>query len=272
MLVEPLNPYAPPQPDSGAAQSPQRLDTLADIFLKGTTLYVSNAPALLGVVAVICGPLELLRTYHYYFIASAVANGESYFVGWLLDELVRLLFFGATIAIGNSAMREERPTIWYGVRHGIDAWPRMIVTELVVGSITLLALLVFIVPGVYVICRSALVGQIAVIERLGGMASMKRSFQLTEGQSFRYFALLGALTAIMLFLSAVLWLPMTLVPELNQWLVAAGLSLAVDVINGWSRLVLVAAYWAAAKPLGKWGEEPMMPAEADADHEAGASG
>src|SRR5262249_7078319 len=137
-------------------------------------------------------------------------------------------------------------------------WPRMIGTRIVVSLITLLALVLFIVPAIYVGVRSLLAEPVAVIERLNGMTSMKRSFELTHGSFWRYFVLGTVSIGFLLVVSVSAGLPTAIFPEIDHWLLNAGLSLLVDLVAGWVELVFVAAYWASARRAIPIQDEPAI--------------
>jgi len=186
--VQPINPYAPPLHSEGILRADGVPATLWEILLAGLSLYGTNAAAVIGVTVAVWLPIELLQSYYDYFVANANEIGGSVRMTLWIENLIGVIAIAGVIAIGNAAMKGERPSIWFGLRSGLEAWPRMVGTRIVVGIITLLALVLFVVPGIYVGVRAALAEQAAVIERLNGMTSMKRSFQLTQGEFWRYFS------------------------------------------------------------------------------------
>jgi len=269
--VQPLNPYASPQHPEGVLRAAIVPATLGEILLTGVSLYAANAPTVIGVTVAIWLPIEVLQSYYEYFVADSQNIGRSIRMSLWMENLIGVIPIAGVIAIGNAAMKGERPSIWFGLRSGLEAWPRMVGTRIVVGIITILALVLFIVPGIYVGVRAALAEPVAVIERLNGMTSMKRSFQLTQGDFWRYLFLAVVSLGVVFLFGALTAIPATVFPEIDHWLLSASLSLLVDVISAWPVLVFVAAYWASAKPLGETGATDDL-VMASQINEAGASG
>src|SRR4051794_12049840 len=97
-----------------------------------------------------------MQSYYDYFLADAEDIGRTFRISLWIENLIGIIPTAGIIAIGNAAMKGQRPSIWFGLRSGLEAWPRMVGTRIVVGFITLLALVLFIIPGLYVGVRSAL--------------------------------------------------------------------------------------------------------------------
>jgi hypothetical protein len=248
MSMEPTNPYASPQeagPDASQIAPPV---SLLEIITRGISLYVGNAPAVIGLMVLIMGPVELMQTYYNYFIRSAADPGGAFSMSYWIEVLVGILPTAGTIAIGDAAMRGERPNIWLGLRAGLEAWPRMILTRIIVSFFTLIGMIAFVIPGVYFAVRSVLAESVTVIEHANGMDSVRRSFELTLGQFWRYLVLSAATVVLLFVLGMLVAIPGALFPDIDHWLLSAGLALLVDVLAGVPLMIFVAGYWASAHP------------------------
>ena len=238
----------PPQHADGITRPIGPPTTVGEILLAGLSLYGANAAAVIGVTVAIWLPIELLQSYYEYFVADASDVGRSFGMTIWIENLLGVIPIASVVAIGNAAMNGERPSIWFGLRSGLEAWPRMVGTRIIVGLITILGLVVFVVPGIYFAVRTTLAEQAAVIERMNPMASTQRSFQLTQGTFWRYFFLDAICVGFMFFVGALTQIPAVIFPEYNHWVLSAILALIVDAVSAWPVLVLVAAYWASARP------------------------
>jgi hypothetical protein len=245
--VQPVNPYMPPQHADGITRPIGPPTTVGEILLAGLSLYGANAAAVIGVM-VIWLPIELLQSYYEYFVADPSDIGRSFSMTIWIENLIGVIPIAGVIAIGNAAMKGERPSIWFGLHSGLEAWPRMVGTRIVVSIISILGLVACVGPGIYIAVRTTVAEQVAVIERMNPMASTQRSFQLTQGSFWRYFLLDVICVGFMFFVGALITIPSTILPEYDHWLLSAALALIVDIVSAWPVLVLVAAYWASAKP------------------------
>jgi hypothetical protein len=244
--MEPANPYASPHEAGAGPPPPRPPDTFLEIIATGISLYIGNAPAIVVLVVLIMGPMELMQSYYDYFIRSATDIGGALGASFWIKNIIGILPTAGIVAIGDAAMRGQRPTVWFGLRAGLEAWPRMILTRIIVSLITLLGLVAFIIPGVYFGIRSGLAELVIVIERANSMPAIQRSFELTLGRFWCFFLLSSAVVAFMFVLGVLTQLPSELFPERDHWILTASLSLLVDVLAGLPVLVFVAGYWASA--------------------------
>ena len=251
--MESINPYATPDALEGAPVQPQVPSTFGEILVQSVSLLVANAPTVLGVSLIIWTPFELFRSYYAYFLADPELAAGSEF--WI-ENLIGIWPSAAVMAIGHAAMKGERPSIWFGLRAGLQAWLPLLGTRIVVGILTLLAAFAFIIPAFYVAVRALLAEPATVAERCSGMSAMNRSFNLTQGTFWRhfflalvvaiYFVLLGVVSELPTLLFLVFDFEQDLVPD--HWLVAAASSLFIDLAISWPPLLYVTAYWAATSP------------------------
>lgn len=260
--MESINPYATPDALEGAPVQPQIPSTFGEILVHSVSLLLTNAPTVLGVSLIIWTPFELFRSYYAYFLADPeLAEGSQFWI----ENLIGLWPSAAVMAIGHAAMKGERPSIWFGLRAGLQAWLPLLGTRIIVGILTLLAGFAFIIPAFYVAVRALLAEPATVAERCSGMSAMNRSFHLTQGAFWRHFFL--ALVAVIYFvllaivseLPALLWVLFDVEQNLlpDHWLVATASSLLIDLAISWPPLLYVVAYWAATRPGRSAPTEPL---------------
>jgi hypothetical protein len=246
-----INPYASPQVDQHGSQ-PRAIPTaVGEILSAGTTLYVNHFWTWVAMVVVVWGPLELAGSYLEYFVIDAEDVGRTFQMNALFEGIFGIVVAGGVIQMGSDAWRGE-PISWTrGLAQGLAAWPRLFTTRLVGGIVLILGIVLFIVPGLYVAVRIALADAVSVLERKSGMAALPRSMELTYRKFFRYLALSFVTYGPLIVLSAVHQMPLVMFPEINHWIVAAALTLTIDLATPWIILVFVAAY------LSETAEEPF---------------
>ncbi len=246
--MEPINPYASPHATGASPGQVAPPASLLEIITRGISLYIGNAPAIIVLVVLIMGPVYLMQVYYNYFVRSAADAGGMLSMSYWIVVLVGIVPTAGVIAIGDAAMRGQRPSVWFGLQAGLEAWPRMIVTRILVSMITLIGLFALVIPGVYFLVRSVLAESVTVIEHANGTDSIRRSFDLTVGQFWRYFVLSAGTVIFLMILRNLTKLPAALFPEMDHWILSAGLALLVDVLAGLPLLIFVAGYWASAQP------------------------
>lgn len=95
---------------------------------------------------------------------------------------------GAGVAAwGNAAvwalyLDRARPTLAQAIARGAALWPRLMLVQLLTGPAVALGLLLWFVPGLYVLARLVAAGPALVAERpLGAARAVTRSLALTRG-------------------------------------------------------------------------------------------
>jgi hypothetical protein len=142
------------------------------LFL-GLTLAVVVPYTLIVVLA--NGSTPLGQQHH-----GAVATLTLALVGALLvTPLVSALHINALVVIGEG----QRPKLLEVAVRGVRVLPVVAAAEIVAGIGTLLGFVAFIVPGVILLIRWAVVAQTAALERVDWLGALRRSAELTAGNS-----------------------------------------------------------------------------------------
>ena len=84
-------------------------------------------------------------------------------------------------------------------------WP-LIISGMIRGIASFLAMILFIIPGIYVWSRYATVGAVAVLENRGGNDSADRAWKLSQDRAWHCFATLFVATVIYLALAGLVML------------------------------------------------------------------
>jgi hypothetical protein len=99
----------------------------------------------------------------------------------LIGPLISALHVQAVRAAGDG----ERPRIFDVARLGLRALPVVAAAEIIAGLGVLGGLVLFVLPGIYLLIRWAVVAQAAAIERTDWMGALRRSGELMRGNYFR---------------------------------------------------------------------------------------
>jgi hypothetical protein len=122
----------------------------------------------------------------------ATAGGAVIAAGIVVVLLVALLAAGTFYVIGGSSARDERISVGQAYAASSRKLIPFVALYLILLLVSLVGLLLFIVPGIIFIGRSALAPIAMFEENLGPIAALKRSFNLTKGHLNE---MLGALFA-----------------------------------------------------------------------------
>jgi hypothetical protein len=142
-------------------------------------------------------------------IAPSGLNAFAVMQQWVFDHWFVLIIEGVIGAIGHVTvyamlLRKEAMTLAAAFRVGIVFLPSLVVANLLIGLIFGFGLILFIVPGFYLMARTSVAGAAMVAEsRLDPAAAIGRSVSLSRGNGWRIF--------IMFALIFVIWAVTTMV-------------------------------------------------------------
>jgi uncharacterized membrane protein len=111
---------------------------------------------------------------------------------------------------------------------GFKNWGPLLANRIVAGLFIALGLLAFIVPGVILALRYALLDSVVIIEGQGSSAARRRSTELTEGIRRELFGLVGLFYVALIFASMVIYIPVGLLEESGRF--STPMIMAMEVI------------------------------------------
>jgi hypothetical protein len=150
-----------------------------------------------------------------------------------------VVYAAARIKQGKSVSYGEAMSV------GLRSWGRLFGARLVAGIFIALGLLLFILPGIYLLVRWALLDTAVILETAGISESRRRSSQLVRGSEFQ---IIG--TAILFFLGlfmlgTVVGVPLEMMNAMNNFFVSAIVDCVMDVAYGVMGIALFLYYWEA---------------------------
>ena len=111
-------------------------------------------------------------------------------MGYVLDLLISPLSSGGILFLLSQHARGLRPGFREGFLAGLRLWTSMVVTQLIVGMVTLFGFLLLIIPGLILAVRTALASPALVERRLLPAQAVKQSWEVTHDQAWRTLAYL----------------------------------------------------------------------------------
>lgn len=154
------------------------------------------------------------------YIAFFAVDEESAFrvmqVAALIEGVFGPIYLGAMIyALWN--IKSGRPVgYWEAIGVGFRNWGRLFAARFVAGLLIGIGLLAFIVPGVVLAIRYALLDCAVIIEGADTARSRQRSTQLTEGIRLEILAMAVFFYFGFLLVSVMIYLPLSVAAEIGQ--------------------------------------------------------
>jgi hypothetical protein len=220
---------------------------ISTILSNAWRVYREHFGLIAAVVIVVWLPCELLNSYVDAFVFGPDDFRRSFKLTQFLDNFIGIIATAGVTFIAITAHTETPASFGSAVGTGFSSWGRMWWTRFLSGLAIIVALLLLIIPGVYLLTRLCFVESVVVAERISGTRAMARSFELTNDrfwQTFRFGLAVGILTAIPLILIA---LPTLLVPAFDHWLIDAFVQLTCDVIGAFATVAFLCGYQAYAE-------------------------
>jgi len=123
-------------------------------------------------------------------VADPSAIGAMFFVGLLISMVVSYTVMGALVFGTVQELLGQRAGIGECVSRGLAVVLPVIVVGFLVSILVVLGSVLLLVPGIIVFVVCAVAIPVAVVERPGIWASVKRSAELTKGNRWRIFGLM----------------------------------------------------------------------------------
>lgn len=112
--------------------------------------------------------------------------------------------FGA-LALYALLLRRERLTVSESLKAALPILPAYVLANMLQGMGVMSGLLLFLIPGFYLIGRLALIAPVAATEKLTNpLAILRRSAALTRGNGWRIFGVLAIIVVTMFIIGTVL--------------------------------------------------------------------
>ena len=106
--------------------------------------------------------------------------------GWVITTLSS----GIAVKCSYDMLEGTPPSLRRGLSFALSSITALLTTGLIVGALTVLGLILFIIPGVIIAVMFSLTVQVIIIERLGVARGLRRSRELVAGRWWKTFAVL----------------------------------------------------------------------------------
>ncbi len=133
------------------------------------------------------------------------ANADYITANWPVITISALIVAFGSMVLLSFLISRENPTVSDAMRHGLRALPSYMLASAIQTFVVAGGLLIFIVPGVYLVSRFICIAPVAVAEgRRRPLEIIARSFQVTQGNGWRIVLLLAVILLVAVVISTVL--------------------------------------------------------------------
>lgn len=205
-------------------------------------IYTDHFVVIIAAVCVVWLPLELIGSYMDFHVFAPDAIGSSFKLAQFFEQFIGIIATAAVISIGATATQNGNPSFSKSFTEALLAWPRMWWTSFLVNLAITLGVLLLIVPGIYLSIRLCLANAIVVAEQKSGINAFRRSFELTENNSWYILRLFVVLILLILLTLAAATIPPLLFPTLDTWVYAAFTQLTCDFVAAFMTLCFFCGY------------------------------
>lgn len=225
------------------------------------TLWRYAAP-ISAIVLAVWLPGNLLVEYLAREPLGADALGRSLRAAVAIEVILGPAYACGVLCLLGAASDGEQAALGPALRRAFRIWPRVFWARLLTGLLVLGGLVVFVIPGLVLAVRLAMIDAVVVRERLTPLAAVRRTLQLSRGRSWRILASLSLASLPYAGVALLTGVLQALLPALDAWLPSALLGCPADVLVQATSIVLFLHFCDAtglAFPLSRDGVGPAQP-------------
>jgi hypothetical protein len=212
-------------------------------------------------------PGNLLVNYLLFFVSEPDSLLTATRVPIWIEGIFGPIYIGAMIHALWQIKQGQTVRYREAIATGFKNWGPLLANRIVAGLFIALGLVAFIVPGVILALRYALLDSVVIIEGQGSSAARRRSTELTEGIRQQLFGLVLLFYIAFIFASMVIYTPIGLIEQSGGF--STPVMMAMEVIAD-CVLDLVYAVLQIAVFLYYWDRrQAELAANQDGDWEAG---
>jgi hypothetical protein len=171
--------------------------SVGEILDGSFTIYRRHFAPLFWIAVLCMGPGTVLRIY-LAMAGGPLAHPVLFLVGSLVTFFGSLIAAGATLQVISDIYLDRPADVSQALEDAVEKSGRLFAAGLVVGMLSALAAILFIVPGIIVWCGFALVSQIIILEDLSSMDALRRSRELTRGFKGKVFGVAAVIILILM--------------------------------------------------------------------------
>lgn len=187
----------------------------------------------LNQIALLCLPWLFAGAVVEYLVAvnqDAVGDTPMYFAAWVFNMLLYPIYTAALIHLMALQAQGKRPGNLELLRLALKSWQSLLILHIMSSVLFLFGLMLFILPGIWVIVRLAFSQFYLVLENLNPIAAMQKSFLTTRKHMAAIFLLIIVFLMPVFVLSLVIGQLIADIPQVQPIIVIAETILSFYVL------------------------------------------
>jgi hypothetical protein len=220
-------------------------------------LFTTNWLLFSLIVLTVWLPGSILLVYLRLYVFPETTGGDEFYmltqesrVSNAIEAVFSPFYIGAMLYAASQLKKGFRPTYTESMAHAARRSFKLLATRIGTGLIVLVGLIAFIIPGVVLALRFALIEPIVVLEGLEGARARSLSVQLTQGKRWNILGTIiltsiGLAIAIFLVSFILYYLLAVLVGQEENFVVAVICECINSILLSLLTIVLFLFYWDA---------------------------
>lgn len=225
---------------------------------EATGLLTANLVLFSSIVLTVWLPGSILLVYLRLYVFPETAGGDEFRifaqevrVSNIIELAFGPIYVGAILHAASRLKQGLSATYSESMSYGAQRSFKLLGTRIVTGLIIVAGLIAFIIPGVVLALRFALIDAVVVLEGVEGAQARNLSAQLTQGKRWNILgtmilSFMGVIIAIFLA-SFILYLPLSLVGQDENFVMAVISECISNILLVIPIIVLFLFYWNAKK-------------------------
>lgn len=224
-------------------------------LVEATGILVSHLLLFGCIVLTIWLPANLFIEYLAYEVVSPdLAMTVPMRLNMLISGIFGPIVAGAVIFAAARIKQGRDVTYGEAMGAGFRNWGPLFGARLVAGILVGLGFLLFILPGIYLLIRWALLDSAVVLENAGVSESRNRSAQLVRGREIWIFGTGFFFIVGFMALAVAVSMPLAFVPSIDNFVVSAAIDCILDIVSSVIGIAMFLYYWEARQL--ELGEQP----------------
>ncbi|WP_145385536.1 hypothetical protein [Stieleria neptunia] len=214
-------------------------------FGEASRLLFNNLVLFSAIILTVWLPGNLLINYLAYYVYSEDEVVDLMRSTMWIEGIFGPIYIGAMVHVLWKLKTGEYVSYSEAIGVGFRNWGRLFAARLVAGLIVTLGFIVFVIPGIVLQVRYALLDSAVVLEGAGAHRAAVRSTELTVGRRWQIFFAAILFFVPYLFLSFAIYFPVDLYPQLDTMATSVVMDCILDIVYAIIQIVMFLFYWEA---------------------------
>lgn len=223
---------------------------------EATQLLATNLALFSSIVLTVWLPGSILLVYLRLYVFPETTGGDELRmftqelrVSNAIEFAFSPLYVGAILYAASQLKQGLQTTYRKSMSHGARRSFTLLMTRIGAGFMVFFGLIVFIIPGIVLALRFALIDSVVVLDGVEGVSARKLSTMLTKGKRWNIFwtiilTFIGVFLAILL-MGVIFYLPLSFIGQDENFVVAVIYECLINILSVIPTLVLFLFYWEA---------------------------